>query len=308
MKKILFSLIGAFISIAMLNAQSRLPLKIYVEDMPAPFPANAKVQMTNKISQMLTANGIASTNIYNNFFITVVANPVEKQVVNGAPTQIVQELDFNFYIVDGVRKIVFSTYSTSAKGVGSTETRSYLDAIKRAKISSSGAAAFIAEGKKKIIAYYEAEMENIFARAKALAQQKKFDEAFYELNGIPTECSQYSASLALGNEIYQSYVDYTAQQNLAQARSAWAAEQNSLGATIAGKYLAEILPEASCYNEAMELYTEIKAKVREDWEWEMKKYQDGIDLEKLRIASWQAVGVAYGENQPDQTVTMNWIR
>ena len=246
--------------------------------------------------------------MYNDFIFTVVANPLEKEIVSGAPTQIIQNLEFTFYIVDANRKVVFATYSTASKGVGQSEAKSYIDAMKRVNIKSPAVASFIDQGKKKIIAYYDAEAKNIFAKARALANQKHFDEALYLLCGFPTECSEYTASIEVGNEIYQSYVDYQAQLLLGQARAAWAAKQNSEGAAEAGQYLAAILPEASCYADALALYEEMKAKVREDWEWEMKKYQDGVDLEKMRIQAWQAVGVAYGENQQQTTTNLAWLR
>ena len=41
-------------------AVENLPISVIVEDMPQPFPTNAKVQLTNKVHQMLTTNGIAS--------------------------------------------------------------------------------------------------------------------------------------------------------------------------------------------------------------------------------------------------------
>ena len=311
MKRIALVILATVMSIGMTVAQSvgsRLPLKVYVEEMPQPFPASAQTQMVNKIHQMLTANGIASTDVYSDFIFTVVASPLEKEIVSGAPVQIIQNMDFTFYIVDVNRQVVFATYSTAAKGVGQSEAKCYLDAIKRVNITSPSVSSFINTGKKKILAYYDAEADNLFAKARALAEQKKFDEAFYVLCGFPTESSQYRESLAVGNEIYRSYVDYLAQKNLARARSVWAAQQNSKGASEAGAYLAAILPEASCYSEAMELYKEIKSKVREDWEWEMKKYQDGVDLEKQRISAWQAVGVAYGQNQQPTTTNLAWLR
>ncbi len=58
----------------------------------------------------------------------------------------------------------------------------------------------------------------------------------------------------------------------------------------------------------MELYREIKGKVLEDWQFEMKQYQDGIDLEKLRIDAARQVGVAYGNNQPQQNTSIEFLR
>lgn len=308
MKKILI-LFLSILSSSFVFAQdgSKLPLSINLEDFPQEYPASAKVQMAGKIHQMLTANGISSSDMNCNFFITVIANPVEKQVIPGAPAQILQSLEFTFYIADAAREIVFSTVSLSSKGVGTTEAKCYLDAMKRLNTSSPDVAKFLERGRKKIIAYYDTEASNIFAKARTYALKHEYDAAFYELCCFPTECESYQASLELGLDIYHQYVDYVAQYNLNQARMAWAASQNATGAEIAGVYLAEILPEASCYNEAVSLYNEIKSKVYEDWKWEMKKYQDAVDIEKRQIDAWKEVGVAYGKNQQPTTNYFPWL-
>lgn len=311
MKKIISVLFSAMVSVVLLSAQqmtSTLPLRVYVEDMPQPFPASAKVQMISKINQMLSANGLGSTDMYSDFCITVIANPISKDVVPGAPAQIMQTLDFTFYIIDANRQLIFSTYSASSKGIGESEAKSYVDAMKRVNIKSPEVASFLDAGRKKIVAYYDSEAENIFAKSRMLASQHKYEEAFFNLCTFPTECKNYQASLAVGNEIYQSYIDYNAQINLQKAKAEWAAEQNSFGAAMAGQYLSQILPEATCYPEAVELYNEIKTKVLDDWKFEMKKYQDEVDLEAARIAAWKEVGVAFGRNQQPETTNLAWMR
>lgn len=311
MKKIMLTILAAFMTASMLMAQTsapKLPLRVYVEDLPQPFPTSAKVQMEGKINQMLTANGYASFNTYSDFFITVIANPVSKDVLPGAPTQIMQTLEFTFYICDLNRQMIFSTYTTSAKGVGETEAKSYLDAMKRVRINAPEVATFLNNGRKKIIEYYNTEAKNIFSKARSLALQHQYDEAFFQLCTFPTESSAYQESLSVGNEIYMSYINYQAVQNLQKAKAVWAAEQNSQGAYLAGEYLSLILPEADCYDEAEVLFKEIKGKVLADWEWEMKKYQDGVDLEKQYVEAWTEVGVAYGNNQQPVSTYIGWLR
>ena len=102
---------------------------------------------------------------------------------------------------------------------------------------------------------------------------------------------------------------------LQKAKAAWMSQQNSAGADAAGEWLSQILPEATCYPEAVELYNEIKKKVLDDWKWEMKKYEDALDLEKRklatedkRVSAWKEVGVAYGQNQQPVTTHVNWLR
>lgn len=291
-----------------ISAQSTLPLSVYVEDLPQPFPSAAKVQIINKLNHMLTANGYASADLSNDFILTVVANPTDKIIVPGAPAQIMQTLDFNFYIIDAKRQIIFSTYSTSAKGIGQSEARSYMDAIKSINIRSKDIASFLDSGRKKIITWYDNEAENIFAKALSLSAMHSYDEAFFHLCSFPTECSKYLECIELGNKIYQDYIDYNARINLNNAKTAWAAEQNSEGAKKAGNYMVNILPEASCYDEAMALYNEIRTKVLDDWKFEMKKYQDGVNLEKQKIEAWKEVGTAYGNHQQPTTTNLSWLR
>jgi hypothetical protein len=58
----------------------------------------------------------------------------------------------------------------------------------------------------------------------------------------------------------------------------------------------------------MELYQEIKGKVLDDWKFEMKKYQDGVDIQKLQIDAARQIGVSYGNHQPTQTTNIEFLR
>ena len=167
---------------------------------------------------------------------------------------------------------------------------------------------FINEGKQKIIDYYDHEGEAMLKKANYLAKKKEYEEALWIVSLIPQQSKHYDAALQAGLDIYQQYINNECNIYLAAARQAWAAEQNSKGAAAAGEYLANILPDAGCYDEAMELYNEIKGKVLDDWKFEMKKYQDGVDLEKMRIDASRQVGVAYGTHQPAQTTSIEFLR
>ena len=283
-------------------------LKVLVEEMVEPFPAAAKTQVENKLNRLLTQSGIASMDYLGQFFITVRQVPLTKDILPGPPMQIATTMEFTFYIADYYNQIVFSTASVTAKGVGVTEPKCYMDAIKHINLNSKELQAFVKEGKAKIIDYYNQQADNMMLKARSLAKQKKFDEALFIMQSIPSECDKYAEAVALGDEIYQMYIDHLCDVNLALARNAWAAEQNSMGASAAGEYLSQIYPEAKCYGEAMSLYQEIKGKVLDDWKFEMKMYQDGVDLEMARIDAWRQVGVAYGQGQQPTTTNIGFLR
>ena len=309
MKKIFSIVIGALMSATMWAAETEyLPISVYAVPDVEPFPQGAKALIENKLTQLLTKNGVAGLDYLGQFILTVTTTPLDKDVIPGPPKKISEKMEMNFYIVDAYAKTIFSSASITVKGVGETENRCYMNAISHMPLQTPQMAQFISEGKAKIIEYYNHEGEAMIKKAQYLASQKKYDEAMYWISLIPQQCQHYDASLEAGKAIYQAYLNDQCNQNLALARAAWAGEQNSAGAYAAGEYLANILPDAGCYDDAMALYQEIKGKVLDDWKFEMKQYQDGIDLESQRIDAMRQIGVAYGANQPQNNTSIEFVR
>jgi len=309
MKKIFSIFVAALMSATMMAVETQyLPISVYAADDTESFPQGAKAMMENKLTQLLTRNGIAGMDYMGQFILTVTTTPLDKDIIPGPPMKISEKMEMNLYIVDAYAKTIFSTTSMTVKGLGETENKCYLNAITHMPLQTPQIAKFIDEGKTKIIEYYDHEGEQLMKKAQYLASQKQYEEALYWVSLIPQQSKHYDAALAAGLNIYQQYIDNQCNINLAAARQAWAAEQNKTGAYAAGEYLANILPDAKCYGEAMELYKEIKGKVLDDWKFEMKKYQDGVDLEKQRIDAARQVGVAYGTHQPSQTTSIEFLR
>jgi predicted transcriptional regulator len=61
--------------------------------------------------------------------------------------------------------------------------------------------------------------------------------------------------------------------------------------------LSLVIPESGYYEEAEALATEIKARMREDYDFVIRKYEDAIGLKKDIIKTIRDIGVAYGMNQ-----------
>ena len=286
-----------------------LALRVLVEEPIEPAPAASKQLIENKLNNLLTQNGVASMNYLGQFFITAKALPLNKDIIAGPPTKISETMEVTFYIADYYNQTIFSTTSATVKGIGETESKCYLNALKQLKINTPQMKQFVEEGRKKIIAYYNSEADRLIAQAKSFASQKNYEEALWIISTIPSQCDKYNEALAAGQEIYQQYVDHLCNVNLAKARTAWVSDQNAVGAASAGEYLAQIYPDAKCYGDAMALYKEIKGKVLDDWKFEMKVYQDGVDTERERIRAIRDIGVAYGQGQqPVTTNISNFIR
>ena len=295
-------------SAAMFAQTEYLPISVYAADDSESFPKGAKAMMENKLTQLLTRNGIAGLDYLGQFVLTVTSTPLDKDVIPGPPMKIAEKMEMNLYIVDTYAKTILSSASFAIRGLGETENKCYLNAISHMPLQTPQIAQFVKDGKQKIIDYYNHEGEALIKKANYLAKKKEYEEALWIISLIPQQSKQYDAALQAGLDIYRQYLTNECHIYLAAARQAWAAEQNAAGAAAAGEYLAYILPDAGCYDEAMDLYREIKGKVLDDWKFEMKKYQDGVDLEKQRIDAARQIGVAYGTHQPAQTTSIEFLR
>ena len=309
MKKLFSICIAALMSATMLAAETEfLPISVYAADNTEKFPFGAKDMVESKLTQLLTRNGIAGMDNLGQFILTVTATPIDKDIIPGPPAKIAEKMDMNLYIVDAYARTIFAATSFTVRGLGETENKCYLNAISRMPIQSDQVTKFIAEGKQKILDYYDHEGPAIIKHAQHLAKLKNYEEALYAVALIPRQSKHYDAAIEASQDIYQQYINYECNVNLAAARNAWAAEQNKEGATKAGEYLAQILPDAGCYDDAMKLYNEMKGKLLDDWKFEkMKVHQDTIDLESQRIEASRQVGVAYGNHQPQQKTTIEFL-
>ena len=210
MKKIFSTILAVAMAMTLFAQQQQAPkgssvaLKVVVEDMIEPFPAAAKTQMENKLNRLLTQNGIASMDYLGQFFITVHQVPLTKDVLAGPPMQIATTMEFTFYIADYYNQIVFSTASVNAKGVGVTEPKCYMDAIKHINLNSKELQNFVQQGRAKIIDYYNQQADNMIMKARSLAKQKDFEQALFLMQSIPSECDKYEQAIAVGDEIYQT--------------------------------------------------------------------------------------------------------
>jgi len=157
---------------------------------------------------------------------------------------------------------------------------------------------------EEIITLYHKKMENECQerlQASGIAiTNKDWDEAADLLYGILPDVSCYKKSQKLLKEIE----DNRCSDAMGKAKGAWVAKDLEEAAY----WLGQISVISKCNNEATALGNEIKKKVKKDddkdWDFQLKKQQDEIDMRKASIKKAEVVGAAYGKNQP-KSVTYN---
>ena len=321
-KNIFLALCAAFALSFGANAQNtagkaddmgRLTLAAHVPSQIDQMPDAARSMLSNKISQVVTQSGMGGSARNERFILTANISIITKDILPGPPPMHALSMEITFYIGDGIEGTKFASKSVSVKGVGTNETKAYIEGIKMVKPSDPALQAFVEEGKKKIMAYYNSKCDFIIKEAQTLEAQNKFEEGIYKLTSVPEVCKEcYDKCMTAVAPMYKKFMDKQCKVKLAEAKTAWAASQDASGASSAAAVLGTIDPDAACYKEAMALSSEIGKRIKEldkrDWDFKMKVHNDEVSLEKAAIGAYRDVGVAYGNGQPQSVsyTTVGW--
>ena len=292
------------------NDAGRIILNTVVPEQIEGLTGTAKANLENKLSQIATKNGMGGSALNPRFVLAANVIVQTKDITPTAPPMHAYTIEVTLFIGDGIEGTKFASTSVTLKGVGETETKAYMMALKNLKVDDPKYQAFIENGKKKIVDYYIAKCDFILKEAEQLAGRAEYDAAIAKLVSVPEVCKEcYDKAMNAVAPIYKQQIDRICKLNLASATSVWNAGQNQNAASEAGKLLSVIDPNSNCFADAKALSDKIAKRVMEldnrEWNFQMKQYDDQVSIEKATIQAARDIGVAYGENQP-QTVTYNY--
>ncbi len=303
-KHILLAAALPFIGWQTLSAQCRISVMTMPIEQEADVPAAVSDQISTRFIQLLTSDEMGVSTDFSQFFITGQFSHAYKETLPGPPPQHVIRTTLTLWIGDVVNKSIFSSCSINLRGVGTTEQRAYVNALKQLNANNANVVRMVQEGRQRILAYYEINYPKILQRAQSLATQNNFDEALMLATSIPECCSGFSKAQSLTLSIFQTRCDKEGQSLLTQAQGIWAADPTDSGASEAMSLLNQIDPSASCYKQVSALVTKMGKTVKENWDFENKtKYNNEVDLQRRLIAAARAIGVAYGNNQKPTYIT-----
>lgn len=290
---------------SMTNDAARITLAAYVPQQIDKMPDAAGSILANKLSQIVTQNGMGGAANNERFIITANIDVISKDLTPTAPSMTALVLEVTLYIGDGIAGTKFSSTAISVKGVGENETKAYITALKGINPKGLTIQDFVANGKSKIIAYYNSKCDFILKEAQTLAGQNKFDEAIFTLVGVPEVCkSCYDKCMDAIAPLYKKQIDNDCKVKLAQATNHWSASQTIEGAYEAAELLSTIDPAAACFGEVKALSKKIAARAKEldarEWKYTLKTQAQ----ESERIKAYRDIGVAFGKGQP-KNITYN---
>ncbi|MGZ3904942.1 MAG: hypothetical protein ACXVC6_14675 [Bacteroidia bacterium] len=283
----------------------RICIAAFVPQQIDKMPDAARTMLSNKLNQIITSNGLGGSPFSERFIITANITVLTKDLTATAPPMTALGLEMTFYIGDGIEGTKFASKSIQVKGVGTNETKAYIEAIKMVKPSDPAFASFLEEGKTKIMKYYNSKCDFIIKEANTLASQNNYEEAIFKLTSVPDVCKEcYDKCMTAVAPMYQKKIDRDCKMKLNEATNVWNTSQDAAAASQAGEILSSIEPQAACFGEAKALASKIQKRVIEidkrEWNYTMKAQQQQSEM----IKAYRDVGVAYGNGQP-KSVTYN---
>jgi len=274
--------------------------------------------LETKMKEIVSKNGIASTDINPRFVITATVNVLSKDIVAGPPQMISQNLNITFSIDDMIEQKVFSTTTVPLIGVGTNETKAMIGAIKKINPNNSDYKTLIEEGKTKIIAFYQTNCELILKEATLLSQQGYYDQAIYNLALVPDVCSDcYLSCIKLQGEIYTKKIESEGRRAFQKAQAIWAQSPNKESAPQVTALISQINPRVSFIQEVNSFTKEVSTTVQNqelrEWEQAVKEYNDRLEyakkqsdrdfqLQQMRIRAYRDIAVEYAKNQPKREI------
>jgi hypothetical protein len=211
--------------------------------------------LSNKLDQITTRYGIGGSNLFTRFIITPKISVVSKDITRTAPIMTALNLSVTIFIGDGIDGTKFSNENIELKGVGTNETKAYINAIKQINTRNNRYEELISKAKVKIIEYYNSRCDFILKEAETLSNQREFSSAISNLFSIPEVCKEcYDKAMDLSSEIFKKKLEFECQVNLTNAKAEIAKDNYE----IAADFIAFYTPDLSCFNEVEELLKKIE--------------------------------------------------
>lgn len=252
MKRLLLLIVGTIISISLfaqnnvdqLDDAGRIILSPFISG-DSSIPPSSRNLINNKLNQIVLNNGIGGKSLDSRFIITANVEPINLEVTPTAPPMKAYTLALTLYVGDGIDGTLFSSASTTLKGVGETDDKAYNAALKNFKPSDPTWQQMIEKGKTSIIAYYNSNIDFIINKARTLASTNNYEEALAMLFSVPQVCKDsYEKSMTEVLAIYSAYINYNADVIIQKAWSIWSADQSDESADKVSELLSQINPSA----------------------------------------------------------------
>lgn len=303
---------------AVIAQENNFPITPYVDEEDATLSQSSKSILKSKLSQMVMQNGLSAGVKNERFIITAKVIILDKRMTSSAPALYSLNIDLVICIGDGFEGMKFAQTNLNLKGIGASEERAIIDALKDINLKDGSLVKFVESAKNKIVNYYSNNCDQIISQAALLENQKKYEAAISILSEVPTTSKEcFSKTMPILSNVYKKYIDRDCKIKLNEAENAWGSSTSVEAASSAAAILSTIDPETDCYKSAKILMSRIESTIFkkmsdiEKKEWELKfqkvKTENEASKELLNFAKQIAMAQTVNQNKGGYNIA-DWFR
>lgn len=298
--------------------ENNFPITPYVDEEDATLSQSSKSILKSRLSQIVMQNGFSAGVKNERFVITAKVIVVDKRLTSSVPALYSLNIDLLICIGDGFEGMKFAQTNLDLKGIGASEERAIIDALKDINLKDGSLVKFVESAKNKIVNYYSNNCDQIISQAALLENQKKYEAAISVLSEVPTtsrEC--FSKTMPILSSVYKKYIDRDCKVKLNEAENAWGSSTSLEAASSAASILSSIDPETDCYKSAKSLMTRIESTIfkkmneieKKEWELKFQKVKTESEANKELLLFAKQIAMAQTVNQSKATYNIaDWFR
>ncbi len=170
--------------------------------------ASAERVLESKLQQMVSLNGIGSDGENTIFYLEPSIAILTSNVTGGTMPMKAIELECTVELKDNITGNSYGATSFALKGVGKSDAKAYIQALKRINPRSTQVRGFIDRSKVKILEFYNSQCGSILSKAEAMAAAGQASEAYCMLLSIPQismecyyDCVELAKKIGKENDI-----------------------------------------------------------------------------------------------------------
>tara|TARA_Y100000991_G_scaffold12145_1_gene8388 strand:+ start:485 stop:1615 length:1131 start_codon:yes stop_codon:yes gene_type:complete len=235
---------------------ARIVLNTFIPDNILENTPSARKLFITKLSQIASRNGLggSESNTNNRFIISGDLNILTKDVLPTAPPKYAVTIETSLAVGDGIDGKSFASEYIEFKGVGVSEDKAFIAAIRKINPRHKMVKELLENGKQKIIEYYNTQCDFISKEATTLSDSRNFDEAVYVLSQVPKVTKAcYDSSMDLAVEITKKKFEFECQTKISEARALISNGDYSGASALLGFYTQDM----DCYSDVAALLKEI---------------------------------------------------
>lgn len=261
--------------------------------------------LNSKLTQILTGNDVVG-GFERRFIIVPHFNIISEETTATVPQKTSLRIEIVIAIGDGVSGALFNSMRIEHTGIGDDTNGALFSAIHKIRTNDKTYQLFIEEAKHKIEMYYNKNIDGIIADARAEMAKLNYEEASAILAVVPSFCNRYDEVQDMIVRCGEQILKRDNAKAIMQARAAWSANPNSIGAQEAKGHLSQVVITSEAEKkEVNDLIERMQTRLIElknmEIEFELAKMESSERIKVEEINASKEKATAFYQTLPSLT-------